>query len=355
MSSNMKKWFVGEFPIEYPDNIADLTITGAFLDQARRGVDRVIIADQISGVKTYRQMIIAQSVYHPNPAQGSTLGRLIDSYKATILISAPTFIRGILRSCKSVQLESLRMVITGAEKCQTHVYEALKKMCPQATVLEGYGVTECSPIISVNTQDDPRVGTIGRVLKSIRYAVVEIGCTKRVGAGEKGLLIVRGANVFGGYLNYDGLSPFVEFEDRLWYSTGDLVCEDEDGILTFCGRLKRFVKIGGETVSLPAIESALLDSYATEEDHSNILAIIAVESAGRPEIMMFTTKDVAVSDANARIKDSGLSGLHKIKNVYKLEALPLNGAGKIDYPKLAQLAGGARVTLPLIHKKFLEN
>jgi long-chain-fatty-acid--[acyl-carrier-protein] ligase len=228
------------------------------------------------------------------------------------------------------------MAVTGAEKCSDHVYESLQASCPEAVIMEGYGVTECSPFISINDESDPKPGTIGKVLDTMEYAIItlETDPPVRVEQGQRGMLIVRGANIFDGYLHYDGPSPFMEFEGTQWYRTGDLITEDADGVLTFAGRLKRFVKLGGEMISLPAIESVLTPLYATEDDEGPVLAVTAVPGIDPPELVVFTTFDADRGEINQQIRDGGLSGLHNIRRLVRLETLPILGTGKTDYRTL---------------------
>jgi long-chain-fatty-acid--[acyl-carrier-protein] ligase len=274
-------------------------------------------------------------VFHPDPTDGATLGRIVDAYGATILIGTPTFLHGIVRARGDWSLDSLRLVVTGAERCSPRAYQALARRCPQAVVLEGYGVTECSPIISVNRETDPQAGTIGRPLASVECAVVDPDTLARVQAGEAGMLLVRGPSVFGGYLDYEGPSPFVEFEGRQWYRTGDLVSASAGGVLTFRGRLGRFVKLGGEMISLPAVEAALEPHYAPAEDEGPVLAVVATGEEDRPEIVIFTTRDVDRETVNRRIHEAGLSPLHNVRRVIRVDQLPLLGTGKTDYRALA--------------------
>jgi len=277
-----------------------------------------------------------RAVYYPNPTDGGMLGRIIDAYKVTILVGTPTFLRGIIHASSSDQLTSLRLVVSGAEKCPQSTYEALARHCPQTVVLEGYGVTECSPVITVNREDDPRAGTIGSVMPSLEYVVVDPDTNQRAKTGETGVLLVRGPSVFAGYLNYDGPSPFVELENRRWYHTGDLVSEDEEGVLTFAGRLKRFIKLGGEMISLPAIESVLEAQLSDEGDEEPVVAVVPGADEDHPEIVLFTTAYVDRAAANRIIRDAGLSGLHNVRRVIKIDHLPLLGTGKTNYRALAE-------------------
>ncbi|MBS1242014.1 MAG: 2-acyl-glycerophospho-ethanolamine acyltransferase, partial [Gemmatimonadetes bacterium] len=212
-------------------------------------------------------------VYHPNPTEGAMLARLIEAYRVTIMVGTPTFLNGIIRAATNEQMHTLRVVVTGAEKCPAAVYEAVERRRPGLLVLEGYGVTECAPVVAANTESDTRPGTIGRVLPSFEWAVVDVDTGRRSEPGRPGMLLVRGPCVFPGYLHGEGADPFVEFEGKRWYRTGDLVVAGPDGWLTFAGRLKRFVKVGGEMISLPAVEEVLVRHYGRPEDTEPALAV----------------------------------------------------------------------------------
>ncbi len=275
-------------------------------------------------------------VFHPNPTEARLLGRTIEAYKCSLLVGTPTFLHAIMRVASIPQLKSLRLVVTGAEKCPEPLYESISRRWPHMAILEGYGITECSPVVSVNREEDPRHCTIGRVLPSLEHAVVDLERGHRVPRGQEGMLLVRGPSVFPGYLNYDGPSPFEMWEGKDWYRTGDLVRESEDGVLTFAGRLKRFVKLGGEMVSLPAIEEALLNHFMQEEDSEPVLAVEATPLETNPEVVLFTVRDITREDANAALKTCGLSPIHNIRIVKRLEAIPLLGTGKTNYRALKE-------------------
>ncbi len=274
-----------------------------------------------------------RAVYYPNPTDGGTLGRIIEMYKGTILAGTPTFLHGIVRASTSQQLATLRLVVSGAETCSPHVYQAVENRCPQTVVMEGYGATECSPVIAVNNAAQPHKGTIGRIMPSLSYVLTDPDVNAPARPGCEGMLLVRGPSVFHGYLNHKGDSPFVEFQGLTWYRTGDLVFEDADGILTFAGRLKRFIKLGGEMISLPAIEAVLEPLADDDSDDGPTLAVIA--TAGEtPEIILVSTKSIDRETANLTIRGAGLSGLHNIRRTVQITELPLLGTGKIDYRTL---------------------
>lgn len=158
----------------------------------------------------------------------------------------------------------------------------------------------------------------------------------RVAEGQTGMLLVRGPSIFGGYLS-DAPSPFVEFEGHTWYRTGDLVRMDETGRLTFQGRLKRFVKIGGEMISLPQIESVLLEIFGKRGDAPEQGPALAVEATAEENgsaIMLFTPMALSLPEVNAALRGAGLSSLYAIKRIVKVEAIPLLGSGKTDYRAL---------------------
>ncbi len=280
-----------------------------------------------------------RAVYSPNPNEGGVLARTVNHYKATFMLGTPTFLNGIVRAAAPGAVSSIKTIITGAEKCQPHVYDALEKACPDATVQEAYGITECSPGVSVNPYDNPKRETIGKIISCMQYVIVDPDSFTVIEQGKRGLLLVRGENVFHGYLKYDGGSPFVEYDGKMWYNTGDLVIEDSDRILTFAGRLKRFVKLGGEMISLPAIEEVLNKAFVTSEmsEEGPVFAVLPSNLDENPELLLFTTIEIDREQVNTAIRDSGLSGLHNIREIRKVDDMPLLGSGKQDYRALADM------------------
>jgi long-chain-fatty-acid--[acyl-carrier-protein] ligase len=283
-----------------------------------------------------------RAVYYPDPNDAATLAATIEAYRASIVIGTPTFLSGIVRAASEGQLKSVRLAVTGAERCPRRVYDAIEDACPDATVIEGYGITECSPIVSVNDEDDPAAMTIGRPLPGLKTLIVDPETREPIGVGERGLLLVRGPSVFDGYLGEDDPDPFVTVGGQRWYDTGDLVTRGSDGILTFRGRLKRFTKIGGEMISLPAIEQVLRERFVSgeqREEQESHLAVMATEDE-RPELVLFTTEDVSREEANRAIDDAGLSALHNIRRVERVGEIPQLGTGKTDYRALRARLGG---------------
>ena len=296
--------------------------------------------------------------YHPNPTEGAMLARLIEAYRISLLVGTPTFLGGILRNVPSsvvtgvspvpgvedaadtaapTALSSLRTVITGAEKCPEALFDLIKRQWPNLKVIEGYGITECSPVVSANDETNLQPGTIGKPLPSVEMVLVDVESGRRVEPGRPGMLLVRGPSIFGGYLKYEGASPFVEFEGKSWYRTGDLVLQRMDGMLVFSGRLKRFVKLGGEMISLPAIEEALAKVYTKPTDDEPVIAVEATPAELNPELVLFTLRDLDREEVNNRLKEAGLSSLHNIRLIRKIERIPVLGTGKIDYQALKRM------------------
>jgi long-chain-fatty-acid--[acyl-carrier-protein] ligase len=276
-------------------------------------------------------------VHHPNPNEVSALAKIIEKYQVTLLLGTPTFVANIVRASAACDLTSLRLCVTGAERCPRETYDAVQSRCPQAVILEGYGITECSPVVSVMRENDVKPGTIGEPLPSVTAMIMDLDTRQPAAPGHSGMLLLRGPSIFRGYLNYTGPSPFETFRGESWYRTGDLVQADDQKRLTFMGRLKRFVKIGGEMVSLPAIEDVLVRAYARPDDKGPPLAVISTADDQHPELTLFTTRPLDRAQVNKTIQEAGLSGLHNIRIVRDIPHIPVLGTGKTDYRALAQL------------------
>ena len=147
------------------------------------------------------------------------------------------------------------------------------------------------------------------------------------------MLLVRGDSIFNGYHSYEGPSPFVEVEDQQWYRTGDLVSADEDGYLQFRGRLKRFLKAGGEMISLPALEKPFQKKFPADENGLHV-AVEGIETAAGRMIVLFTTVDISMREASEVLLEAGLRGVMRLDAVERIETIPVLGTGKTDYKSL---------------------
>jgi len=272
-------------------------------------------------------------IHHADPTDASGLVRKIEACKPTLLLTTPTFFSYILNAAKPEQLASLRLVVTGAEKCPESLFARAKEMAPHAIISEGYGITECSPVVSVSRPGDVRHGTIGRPLDGVEVRAVDPDSMQPLGPDQRGLLLVHGDTVFPGYLHYDGPSPFHEMDGKRWYITGDLASVDADGFIHFAGRLKRFLKAGGEMVSLPALEEPLAAKYPSGDKGPQV-AVEGIETPTGRKIVLFTTADIALADANALLTAAGYRGIMRLDEVRKIDAIPVLGTGKTDYKVL---------------------
>jgi long-chain-fatty-acid--[acyl-carrier-protein] ligase len=225
------------------------------------------------------------------------------------------------------------MVVTGAENCPESLFAKAGEMVPKAILSEGYGITECSPVVSVNRPGKLRPGTIGQPLDGVEVFVVDPESMAPLPVGERGLLLVHGPTVFPGYLDYDGPSPFHEHDGKRWYITGDLARVDAEGFIHFAGRLKRFLKAGGEMISLPALEEPFTAAWPPGEKGPQV-AVEGIETPEGRRIVLFTTAEIALPAANALLTKAGFRGIMRLDEVRRIETLPLLGTGKIDYKVL---------------------
>lgn len=276
-----------------------------------------------------------RAAFYPDPTDGKGLAKSFETWQGTISVGAPTFMRALLKSAEPKQIESMRLCITGAEKTPQELIDLIASFGKADCLIEGYGITECSPIISANLYKQPLRG-VGKPIAICDVIVVHPDTHEVLPQGEEGLFLVRGPNVFKGYLNEDIPPPFINVQGKDWYNTGDIGYFDEDGYMHISGRMKRFVKIGGEMISLLAIETALLNTAESYQwpiaDVGPSLAIIAKEHPGkRPQIVLITTFETDVDEVNQSLRDSGFSNLIRISDVVIKEEIPIMGTGKTNF------------------------
>ena len=279
-------------------------------------------------------------VRHADPTDARGLVQVIRDYRPTMVFTTPTFLSYIMAASGGDELASLRKIITGAEACPESVYGLCGRKAPAAAILEGYGITECSPVVAANRLEKIKHGTIGLPVKHVEARIVHHETHAAVADGEVGMLLVRGPSIFGGYHRYDGPSPFVEFEGQSWYRTGDLVATDEDGYLHFRGRLKRFLKAGGEMISLPALEAPFQKRYPADE-HGPRVAVEGMETPDGRQVVLFTTFDLSLREASEMLLADGLRGVMRLDEVRRLDAIPVLGTGKTDYVSLRKMIEAA--------------
>ena len=277
-----------------------------------------------------------RSIRHADPTDARGLVQAIRAYKPTLLFTTPTFLSYILAVSREGDLDSLQRIMAGAEKCPDAVFDQTARIAPNAVILEGYGITECSPVVAANRVADRRRGCIGRPVRNVAIRVVDVETGEPVAAGETGMLLASGPSIFSGYLNHDGPSPFVELEGKQWYRTGDLVVADADNWLTFKGRLKRFLKAGGEMISLPALEEPFAKRYPAGETGPKV-AVEGIETPGGRQIALFTTFPLTLREASQILFEDGLRGVMRLDEVRQLATIPVLGTGKTDYKDLRRM------------------
>lgn len=286
----------------------------------------------------------ARVAYSPDPTNGKQLATAFEKWGVTIMCGAPTFIKGLLKAATPEQLKTMRICITGAEKAPQELYDSLQKIGKRETMVEGYGITECSPILTVNINADPKKG-VGKPLPCIELLIVDLNTHEKVPVGHQGLILARGPNIFNGYITPGLASPFIQIAGKEWYVTGDLGSLDAEGNLTISGRLKRFIKVGGEMVSLTSIEDALSNAARskgfTQTEEGPILVICAKELPGdKPKISLYCKFPATIDEVNKSLKDAGFSNLVRVTSVTQLAEIPIMGTGKTNYRALESMNNG---------------
>ncbi len=251
----------------------------------------------------------------------------------TILLGTNTFLKGYGRRANAYDFFSMRYVFCGAEALTDDVFETYARTFG-VRVMSGYGATECSPIISMNSALEHEYGTAGRVLSGIEYRLQPV---EGVDAkdGRVGKLFVRGKNVMKGYLKNEAANHRYLVEDGGWYDTGDIVEITEEGFLKIVGRLKRFAKISGEMISLAAVEEALIARFGDRRD----VAVLAAADERRGEKLLLITNNTHVELKSVReaLRERGFSDLAVPKDIRFIKEIPKLGTGKVDYVKLREM------------------
>jgi acyl-[acyl-carrier-protein]-phospholipid O-acyltransferase/long-chain-fatty-acid--[acyl-carrier-protein] ligase len=276
-------------------------------------------------------------ICHANPLEASAVGGMAERYRATVLFGTPTFLQLYARRCAPAQFGSLRLVVAGAEKLPDAVSRTFEDTFG-VRPLEGYGLTECSPVVAVSAPDfraagffqpGSRRGFVGHPLPGVTVRVVEPETDRQLPENTEGMILVKGPNVMKGYLGRDDLTAAALHDG--WYVTGDVGLVDEDGFLKITGRLSRFSKIGGEMVPHGRVEEALNEAIDTGEP---VFAVTAVADGrgGERLAVLHTVSDDRVDEALEHLRTIGLPNLFlpRRDHFVKVNALPLLGAGKLD-------------------------
>ncbi|MBS2099450.1 AMP-binding protein [Carboxylicivirga linearis] len=272
--------------------------------------------------------------YTPNPTDAREVLKILKHVQANVLIGTPGFLKLLLSQGTSYFFKSIHYAISGAEAMPLEVKEKFESMTKDGLILEGYGITECSPVISLNPVEKQKLNSVGKLLPGLSGLIIDIETGKKLATGETGMIYISGDNVFGGYLDQPELKPFKTIDGKQYYKTGDLGYIDDEGYLFITGRLKRFIKIAGEMISLPFIENILLEKYGEEDQQ--VLAVEGSDKVSPADIVLFTIKDIDLMEANNYLLKNGVAAIAKIKRIEKVDEIPLLGTGKINYRVLKE-------------------
>jgi len=278
-------------------------------------------------------------VFHPNPMDAKVVGELAAAYKATMLIATPTFVNAYMRRCTKEQFAHMHHVVVGAEKLRQPLADAFKAQFG-IELTEGYGCTEMSPVVAVNTAHagvarPSKPGSVGRPVKGVFAKIVSQHTGDGPLIGEDGLLLVKGDSLMLGYLGEPERTA--EAIRDGWYMTGDIASIDQDGFITITDRLSRFSKIAGEMVPHLKIEDAINEVLGEAA-----AAVTAVPDDARGErlVAFYTKTDVDPSFVWEQLSKTSLPKLWlpRKDNIFVVESLPTLGSGKLDLRGLRELA-----------------
>lgn len=285
------------------------------------------------------------AVFLPNPLDSDAVGDTVKSDRVTLMLATPTFLQLYMRRCTAEQFESLRWVVVGAEKLPlrlAHAFEDKFGIRP----LEGYGATECSPVIAVNVSDyadhrnrqvGSRLGSVGMPLPGVAVRTIDLDTDRPTDRGQAGMLWVRGPNVMRGYLGRDDLTREVIRDG--WYRTGDIAIQDDRGFIIITDRLSRFSKIGGEMIPHGKVEEALHEASGRED---RVFAVTGIpdERKGESLAVLHTLEPDEIPRILEALRGGDLPPifLPRPNTFVRVDQLPILGTGKLDLRAVKRIA-----------------
>jgi acyl-[acyl-carrier-protein]-phospholipid O-acyltransferase/long-chain-fatty-acid--[acyl-carrier-protein] ligase len=267
---------------------------------------------------------------YPTPLHYRVVPTLVYDRACTVFLATNTFLNGYARKAHAYDFSTLRYLLAGAEKVQTATFDTWARKFG-VRILEGYGATECSPAVSLNTRMEPCFGSAGRFLPGIDYRIEPVE-----GVSEGGRLLVRGPNIMKGYLNPEANAAFQALGG--WYDTGDIASVDADGFLHLLGRLKRFAKVSGEMVSLTAVEDALAGAFPQFGLRCQV-AVVTRPDVDKGESLIAVTNEakLTLADIRGAVRAAGLANLCAPRELKVVARIPKLGTGKTDHRELQRL------------------
>ncbi|NOR86477.1 MAG: AMP-binding protein [Bacteroidales bacterium] len=274
--------------------------------------------------------------YTPNPTSLKEVAEVLIHTKANNIIVTPTLLKMLMARTTKEDLSSVELVISGAESLHKDILNKFKKITEnKSLIVEGYGITECSPIVSLNPTHQQKLNSVGKFIHGLDHYIMDLETEKPVAVGQEGMIVVNGTSVFKGYLDKNIDNPFVDINGVQFYKTGDIGHIDDDGFLYITGRLKRFIKIGGEMISMPFIEKILEDKYG--EEGRNVLAVEGCDKTKTPIVTLFTVNELDLAEVNKYMREHGVAAIAKIRDIQVLDEIPLLGTGKTNYRLLKEM------------------
>jgi acyl-[acyl-carrier-protein]-phospholipid O-acyltransferase / long-chain-fatty-acid--[acyl-carrier-protein] ligase len=275
--------------------------------------------------------------FHTNPLEARRCGEMCRKYNVTLLIATPTFAWEYVRKFKPDDLHALRVAIVGAEKKKPELADAFQQKFG-IPLFEGYGATELSPVVAVETpgyqgrhhnQPGSKRGTVGCPIPGVAARIVNPETFEPLGADAEGMLVIKGPNVMMGYFGQPEKTR--ELIRDGWYITGDIAKLDHDGFITITDRLSRFSKIAGEMVPHLRVEDALHKALGTAEPKL-VVTSVADEQKGEKLVVLHTELSMPVDELLKRLRDVALPKLWlpRKENFFLIESLPTLGSGKLD-------------------------
>lgn len=288
------------------------------------------------------------AAYHFNPLDAKQVGKLCHTFKGTCLLSTPTFLRSYTRRCSKEDLQTLEIVVTGAEKLPEDVVDAFEAKFNVRPV-EGYGTSELAPVACVNVPPgrsnqegvtDCKPGTVGRPLPDVEVKVVDLDSNELLGPNKAGMIWIKGPNVMKGYLKREELTKEV-LQDG-WYKTGDVGFVDDEGFVTITGRISRFSKIGGEMVPHVPLEEELNRILGSEDEGLIKAAVTSLPDPKKGErlIVVHTKTDFAPAEMVKALQKAGLAPIciPSADAFIEIAEIPVLGTGKMDLRGVKQVA-----------------